>query len=58
MSIPSDPIILLSYANTMLRDQFTSLEEFCSVEQINQEELCASLSSVDYYYDEVTNQFI
>lgn len=58
MSIPSDPIILLSYANTMLRDQFSSLEEFCSVKEINQQELCATLGSVDYHYDEVTNQFI
>nr|MBP3598702.1 DUF4250 domain-containing protein [Eubacterium sp.] len=58
MSIPSDPIILLSYANTMLRDQFSSLEEFCAVKEIDQEELCTSLGSVDYHYDEVTNQFI
>lgn len=58
MSIPGDPIILLSYTNTLLRDQFTSLEEFCQSEGITAEELCDSLGSLDYHYDEVTNQFI
>ncbi len=58
MSIPSDPIILLSYTNTMLRDQFSTLEEFCKTEEVDQEELCDSLGSLDYHYDEVTNQFI
>ena len=58
MSIPSDPIILLSYTNTQLRDQFATLEEFCLTNDIDQEELCESLGSLDYHYDEVTNQFI
>lgn len=58
MNLPGDPIILLSYTNTMLRDQYPTLEEFCKTNEIDMEELKASLSSVDYHYDEVTNQFI
>lgn len=58
MSIPGDPIILLSYANTQLRDQYATLEEFCKSNDIDQEVLCENLGSLDYHYDEVTNQFI
>lgn len=58
MSIPGDPIILLSYANTQLRDQYATLEEFCKTNDIDEETLRETLGSLDYHYDEVTNQFI
>lgn len=58
MDIPGDPIILLSYTNTQLRDQYTTLEEFCKINDIDEETLRETLGSLDYYYDEVTNQFI
>ena len=58
MSIPGDPIILLSYANTQLRDQYATLEEFCRSNDIDEDTLCENLGSLDYHYDEVTNQFI
>ncbi len=58
MSIPGDPIILLSYTNTQLRDQYATLEEFCRTNDIDEEALKENLGSLDYHYDEVTNQFI
>ena len=58
MSIPGDPIILLSYTNTQLRDQYATLEEFCESNEIDVETLCENLGSLDYHYDEVTNLFI
>ena len=58
MSIPGDPIILLSYTNTQLRDQYATLEEFCESNEIDVETLCENLGRLDYHYDEVTNQFI
>lgn len=58
MSIPGDPIILLSFANTQLRDQYATLEEFCRSNDIDEKTLCENLGSLDYHYDEVTNQFI
>ncbi len=58
MDIPGDPIILLSYTNTQLRDQYTTLEEFCKTNDIDEQTLRETLGSLDYYYDEVTNQFI
>lgn len=58
LDIPQDPIILLSYVNTKLRDHFATLEEFCETYSVNEEELRTTLSSVDYQYDEITNQFV
>ena len=58
MNIPGDPIILLSYTNTQLRDEFATLEEFCKTNDIDEKTLRESLESLDYHYDEVTNQFI
>ena len=58
MSIPGDPIILLSYTNTQLRDQYATLEEFCKSNDLGLEVLKENLGSLDYHYDEVTNQFI
>ena len=45
--LPQDPIILLSYVNTKLRDEYSSLDE-----------LCAALDAVGYAYDEEKNRFL
>lgn len=58
MDIPQDPIILVSYVNTKLRDQFATLTEFCSYYDVEEEELCNTLNSIDYHYDETTNRFV
>ena len=56
--IPKDPVILLSYVNTQLRDYFDSLDAVCSLRGIRKDSLIATLDSIDYHYDEKTNQFI
>ena len=56
--IPKDPVILLSYVNTQLRDYFDSLDALCSLRGICKDSLIATLDSIDYHYDEKTNQFI
>jgi hypothetical protein len=58
LDIPQDPIILLSFVNTKLRDQFATLEEFCDLYEVDEETLRTTLSLVDYQYDEITNQFV
>lgn len=58
MDIPQDPIILVSFVNTKLRDQFATLDEFCQTYELNEEELRNTLDSIDYQYDETTNQFV
>lgn len=58
MSIPKDPVMLLSFVNTQLRDNYSSLEEFVSAYQCDMEELEAKLKSIDYEYDKALNKFI
>ncbi len=56
--LPKDPVILLSYVNTVLRDRYASLEALCRAEDVREEELCASLRAIDYRYNKEKNQFL
>lgn len=55
--IPKDPVILLSFVNTALRDKYASLEAMCEDLDINVSEIEAKLSSINYVYDSDSNQF-
>ena len=56
--IPKDPMILLSYVNTQLRDYYDSLEALCTCRGLKKKELIQTLEGIDYHYDKETNQFI
>ena len=56
--IPNDPMILLSFINTKLRDDYKSLDLLCDDLQLDKAELEAKLSSIDYKYDPGLNKFI
>ena len=56
--IPKDPMILLSYVNTQLRDFYSSLDAFCEEKQVDKEEIVKKLSMIDYEYDADLNQFV
>ena len=56
--LPKDPIMLLSFINTQLRDTYASFEEFANAYQVNAEETIAVMKSIDYEYDAVVNQFV
>ncbi len=58
MSIPNDPVILLSYINTQLRDFYPSLDELSKSLGIDQENLIRKLAAIDYHYCAEQNQFI
>ena len=51
MNIPNDPMMLLSYINTQLRDNYPSLEELCGSLQLSEKELHERLAAIDYEYD-------
>jgi len=55
--LPSDPNILLSYINTKLRDEFSSLDDFCDTLDVDKEELTEKMKSAGYRYDPATNRF-
>ena len=56
--MPKDPVMLLSYVNTQLRDNYPSLEEFCAAEDADKELISRKLESIDYRYDRKSNRFI
>ena len=58
--LPQDPIILLSYVNTQLRDNYSSLDALSDGLDLDADtvkDLVAKLESVGYKYDTETNQF-
>ncbi len=57
MNIPNDPIILLSFVNTKLRDEFSDLDELCGSLCVSRDEIESKLESVGYKYDKETNSF-
>ena len=57
-NIPNDPVMLLSFVNTQLRDYFTTLDLFCENFNVDRSELEEKLKSIDYEYDAATNQFV
>lgn len=58
MNIPKDPIILLSFINTKLRDEYPSLEELCKGLMIERNHLETSLSAIGYDYHKEQNRFM
>lgn len=58
MNIPKDPVILLSFINTQLRDYYPSLKEFAKAADITEEEITTRLSSIGYIYNQELNKFI
>ena len=58
MNLPKDPVILLSYINTQLRDHYSSFEELCKSLSVDFNSITATLSNIDYCYDPNLNQFV
>lgn len=58
MNIPNDPVMLLSYINTQLRDFYPNLKDLCNSLDLDEQTLCTKLEAIDYSYDEKNNQFI
>lgn len=57
-TIPGDPVILLSYLNTQLRDNYSSLDDLCEDLELNPAELAQKIAAIGYSYDSDKNQFI
>lgn len=57
MSIPNDPMMLLSFVNLKLRDFYSSLDIMCADMNLNKNDIVAKLASIDYEYDEALNRF-
>jgi biotin operon repressor len=57
-NLPNDPMILLSYINTQLRDNFSSLDELCQSLGVEKADIEAKLNTIDYSYNPALNKFV
>ena len=58
--LPQDPVILLSYINTQLRDNYSSLEQLFDGLDIpvdTRDEITKKLQAIGYTYNQELNQF-
>ena len=58
MTLPKDPVMLLSLINTKLRDYNSSLDDFSKENNLNEDEIKKKLEMIDYHYDEFKNKFV
>ncbi len=56
--IPQDPVMLLSYINLKLRDEYSSFEALCDDLDVSNVEIEEKLKSINYTYDKDQNQFV
>ena len=54
---PKDPMMLFSYINMKLRDQYPSLDELCQAEDIDTNWLLDQLGAVGFEYSAEHNKF-
>ncbi|MBP3325247.1 MAG: DUF4250 domain-containing protein [Coprococcus sp.] len=57
-SLPKEPIMLLSFVNTKLRDNYSSLELLCDDLNVEQSRIIDALAAINYSYDKKLNRFI
>lgn len=57
MNLPSDPFMLLSYVNTLLRDRYPSLQSLCDDMQIDPSSLEHTLREAGFEYNPEQNRF-
>ena len=55
--LPEDPVMLVSYINTKLRDEYSTLDQLCLSEGVSKEDIEDKLSKIDFHYDISTNSF-
>lgn len=58
MELPKDPVILLSYINTQLRDFYPSLDELCKSLCVEEPQITDKLLSIGYKYNKDINKFV
>ena len=57
-NLPNDPVMLLSFTNTQLRDNFSNIDKFCKAYSIEKSLLLDKLGAIDYRYNRELNKFI
>ena len=57
MKLPEDPVMLLSFVNTKLRDQYASLDALCDDLDAPRAAREARLGEIGYFYNAKENRF-
>ena len=57
MKLPEDPVMLLSFVNTKLRDQYASLDALCDDLDAPRAALEARLGEIGSFYNAKENRF-
>lgn len=55
--IPKDPVLLLSFLNTKLRDCYSSLDLLCEDLDCDKDYIITQMKKIDYEYSQIHNQF-
>lgn len=56
-NLPQDPMILLSYVNTELRDNCASLDDFCHLHNVDKAALMSKLKAAGFEYNAELKKF-
>lgn len=56
--LPNDPIMLMSFMNTQLRDNYSSLDELCAAYCVDKGEIVEKLKKAGFIYDVELNRLI
>ena len=57
-NLPNDPVMLLSFVNMKLRDEYRDLDAMCEDIGIDKNDIIAKLAGIGYEYDEGERRFI
>lgn len=58
MTIPKDPVMMVSFLNLKLRDYYASFDALCEDLNLDKEETAKIAASIDYHYIPEQNQFL
>ena len=56
--LPNDPIMLMSFLNTQLRDNYPNLDELCAGYCVDKGEIVEKLKKAGFIYDAELNKFM
>ena len=58
MKLPDEPVMLLSFVNMKLRDQYASLDDLCDDLNVLSVDLEEKLGEIGYFYNAKENRFV
>ena len=58
MELPKDPIMLLSFINTKLRDEYPTLSALCEDLAADETAIRGRLAEIGYEYSAALNKFV